>query len=101
MAALFRSALKLQCQLIGNNHDIGPGDHLLRLSSDELEGATASLRCQGDELSAARGRVKFHLQFTQGKASFAVEVVRTKLLRLLDQRAHLALTAIDSAARSS
>lgn len=76
----FSSALKLLCRLMGSNHDIGPGDRLLRLSSDELEAATASLRCPGGESSAARGRVKFRLQFTQGKASFAVDVVRTRLL---------------------
>jgi hypothetical protein len=34
--------------LIASNHDIGPGDRPLGLSSDELKAATASLRCQGD-----------------------------------------------------
>jgi hypothetical protein len=42
--------------LIASHHDIGPGDRPLRLSSDELKAATATLRCQGDEQSAARGR---------------------------------------------
>ncbi len=43
--------------LSASNHDIGPGDRPLRLSSDELKAATASLPCQGDDQSAARGRV--------------------------------------------
>jgi hypothetical protein len=42
-------------------------------------------------MSRARseGEGKFHLPFTPGKASFTVDAVRTRLLRLLDHRAYL------------
>jgi hypothetical protein len=97
----FPVSAEITVQVSSNNRDIGPADRPLRLSSQQIESATASLRCPGDELSAAPGTVKVHLQFNQGKAGFAVDVVGTKLPRLLDYRARRALTAIDSAARSS
>jgi hypothetical protein len=37
----------------------------------------------------SEGEGKFHLQFAPGKASFTVDVVPTKRLRLLDHRAYL------------
>jgi hypothetical protein len=75
--------------LIASHHDIGPGDRPLRLSSDGLRPRRRVSAAR--EMSRARpeGEGKFHLQFTPGKASFTVDVVQTKLLRLLDHRAYL------------